>query len=72
MELKECPFCGGKAKFIRQLYVTYNWIKGIECKECRHNIYFFENCHNVSSHIETSKKQKEMLAKCWNRRCIKA
>ncbi len=66
-KLLPCPFCGGKAVYI--LDSGADWNKGIACKKCELNIYFFKKDWNVSSgRFGAGLEDKIAIAECWNRR----
>jgi hypothetical protein len=62
--LLPCPFCGGKAKFIMGDSWS-KWYKGVTCKKCNLEIYFFKNCVNVGHGVEDGRLN---ISECWNRR----
>ena len=65
-KLLPCPFCGGKAVYIFD--DGADWNKGIACKKCELNIYFFKKGWNVSSgRIGSGLEDKIAIAECWNR-----
>jgi hypothetical protein len=68
IKLLPCPFCGGKAVYVFD--DGANWNKGVGCKKCEMNIYFFKNGTNVSkgNQFLCGLKDKKAIAERWNRR----
>jgi Lar family restriction alleviation protein len=65
--LKPCPFCGSKQ--VRFITDEYKWSKGVECRKCGMNIYFFRDGWNVASFAEgENEKNKSAIAERWNSR----
>lgn len=64
-DLKPCPFCGGKAKFVFQpKYFEPYRNAGIWCQNRECLIYVWHRFDNSIS----DERAKEMLAELWNRR----
>jgi len=61
-KLLPCPFCGVKARYINDA----GWNKGVECRKCTHEIYFFKRGVNVTHGPNVD--QKAEIAKRWNKR----
>lgn len=67
VRLSPCPFCGSKATYI--FSDGMNWYKGIACRKCGLNIYFFKKGVNVSCDNDlNSLDEKRAIAEAWNRR----
>lgn len=78
LELKPCPFCGGRAKFINKGNFSSNFSSGfyysIKCVECdielsqteEMNFHLGDNGEPVMT--EASKYNRERLIAIWNRR----
>lgn len=77
-ELKPCPFCGGKAKFINRGNFSSNFSSGfqytIKCIDCDITLAQTEEMHfHLSDNgepimTEASKFNRERMINAWNRR----
>lgn len=59
-DLKPCPFCGGKVKFIDSFFGG-NDVIGIHCKKCKTEVQF---CNRKEEIIHGEKP----ILKKWNKR----
>lgn len=67
IKLLPCPFCGGKGIYIFDQGM--HWNKGIACKKCSMNIYFFKDGTNVAHGFSFGGlEEKAALAERWNQR----
>ena len=61
-----CPFCGGKPNLIDN---GANWFKGIECKKCGVNAYFFyPSGPHKGTNIGWNDLDLNAVVKAWNKR----
>lgn len=75
-ELKPCPFCGGKAKFLVKTFsergTTRGWLFGISCAECGvetpRSKYKIELSFESNGEVKTPIDEREMAIEAWNRR----
>ena len=75
-ELKPCPFCGGKAKFLVKCYtergITRGYSFGIYCTKCDITTpktnYSIEFKLNDCGEIEVTKDERLLAIEAWNRR----
>ena len=75
-ELKPCPFCGGKAKFLVNCYhergITRGWQFAIYCTQCdittAKTNYEVEVQLNADGVIETITDERDKAIEVWNRR----
>lgn len=76
IELKPCPFCGGKAKlFVKcntQRGITRGYLFGIHCTKCdittQRTNYTIEFKLNDGGEIEVTKDERPLAIEAWNRR----
>ena len=67
--LAPCPFCGSKR--LRFINDGADWNKGVECRKCGMNVYFFKDGWNVSTGtIGQWLEDKKAIAERWNTRAI--
>lgn len=76
IELKPCPFCGGKAKFFSKTNIsrgiTRGWEFGIYCSKCDVTTpktnYRLEVQLGESGDIKVHEDERLSAAELWNRR----
>ncbi len=62
IELKPCPFCGGKAQFMYNIDCEPD---GILCRKCQYVMRFLRIHHKPK---DTFGETMEKMAEVWNRR----
>lgn len=75
-ELKPCPFCGGKAKFLVKCHservISRGWNFGIYCTKCDvtspKTDYNLEVQLDSSGEIKISVDERPLAIEAWNRR----
>ena len=60
IELKPCPFCGGKAGIVTTV-ICYTPRAYVKCKECNTTTQTFSDCDHDGSYIFSA-------CEAWNRR----
>lgn len=60
-ELKPCPFCGGKVKFINSC-LDHSDMIGIHCKKCKTEVQFYDRKTDKTIHGE------KKIGRRWNKR----
>lgn len=74
--LKPCPFCGGKAKFLVKCHmergITRGYSFGIYCTKCDITTpktnYTIEFKLNDGGEIDVTKDERPLAIEAWNRR----
>lgn len=72
IELKPCPFCGGKAGYIinsnYERRTTHGWQFGIKCTNCMTELRIVTVDLESNGRIAFAKDDRKKAADMWNRR----
>lgn len=76
MELKPCPFCGGRAKFLVKTYRSNGthrgWDFGVYCSQCDITLsrtdYKLDVDFNNNGELEVLQDDRPNAVEAWNRR----